>query len=47
MKQTGLKTCYSCHIEKIKTEMQDIGVWICNECLEKSKKVVKKPVKSE
>ena len=47
MKQTGLKTCYSCHVDKLKAEMQDIGVWVCNECYEKSKAPVKKPVKSE
>lgn len=47
MEQTGLKTCYYCHVEKLKAEMQDIGVWVCNECYEKSKAPVKKPVKSE
>lgn len=41
------KTCYSCHIDKVVVEMQQIGVWVCNECLEKTKTPVKKPVKSE
>jgi hypothetical protein len=36
------KTCYSCHLDKIKSEMQEIGVWICNQCLEKSKPAGKK-----
>ena len=48
MKQTELKTCYYCHLEKNKSEMQEIGVWVCNVCLEKSKPLVKKQVtKSE
>jgi ribosomal protein L37AE/L43A len=47
MKQTGLKTCYSCHVDKLKAEMQDIGVWVCNQCLDKSKTPVKKTVKTE
>lgn len=41
------KTCYNCRLSKNKSEMQEIGVWICNECLEKSKPPVKKPSKSE
>ena len=47
MKQTGLKTCYCCHLDKNKSEMQEIGVWVCNQCLDKSKTPVKKSVKSE
>lgn len=31
------KKCYSCHVDKPVAEMQQIGVWVCNECLEKSK----------
>ena len=41
------KPCFHCHTEKDKSEMQEIGVWICNECLEKSKAPVKKSTKSE
>jgi ribosomal protein L37AE/L43A len=37
-----LKTCFHCHLDKNKSEMQDIGVWVCNECLDKSKAPVKK-----
>lgn len=36
------KTCYNCHLDKNKSEMQDVGVWVCNDCLEKSKTPVKK-----
>ena len=31
------KTCYYCHIDKNTVEMQQIVVWFCNDCLEKSK----------
>lgn len=40
------KTCYSCQLDKNKSEMQQIGVWVCNECLEKSKPTDKKPNKT-
>lgn len=41
------KTCYSCHVDKPVADMQQIGVWVCNECLDKSKPPVKKSSKSE
>lgn len=41
------KPCYNCHLHKDKSEMQEIGVWVCNECLEKFKTPVKKSLKSE
>ena len=31
------KKCFSCHLEKNSSEMQEIGVWLCNECLDKTK----------
>lgn len=31
------KKCFSCHIEKNITEMQQIGIWLCNDCLDKTK----------
>jgi hypothetical protein len=36
------KPCYRCHVMKDKSKMQEIGVWICNECLEKLKTPEKK-----
>jgi len=36
------KPCYYCHNIKNIIDMQEIGVWICNECLEKSKTPNKK-----
>ena len=48
IKNVTEKTCYNCHLDKNKSEMQNIGVWVCNECLEKSKTPAKKQtVKSE
>jgi ribosomal protein L37AE/L43A len=44
MKTQLIKTCYCCHLDKNKSEMQEIGVWICNECFEKSKPPVKKQI---
>jgi ribosomal protein L37AE/L43A len=31
------KNCYYCHLDKDTAEMQQIVVWFCNDCLEKSK----------
>ena len=41
------KRCYKCHLEKPRSEMQEMGVWVCNQCFEKFSAPVKKPVKSE
>ena len=38
--------CYKCRVKKERSEMEDLGVWVCKECLEtldnKSKKNKKK-----
>ena len=47
MTKEVLKSCHYCHVYKNKSEMQEIGVWVCNECLEKSKALDKKSVKSK
>lgn len=47
MTKEALKSCHYCHVYKNKSEMQEIGVWVCNECLEKSKAPDKKSVKSK
>jgi ribosomal protein L37AE/L43A len=36
MEKEVKKNCYYCHLDKIKSEMQEIGVWVCNDCLEKA-----------
>ena len=41
------KTCYYCKIEKDTSEMQQIVVWFCNTCSEKSTLKSKKSIKSE
>ena len=28
-------TCYKCREKKERSEMEDLGVWVCKECLEK------------
>jgi len=33
-----IKTCYKCKEKKSTTEMTLIGVWVCNTCLNKTKK---------
>lgn len=41
------KPCYNCHTIKNISDMKEIGVWVCNACLEKFKTPVKKSLKSE
>ena len=38
------KPCYSCHVVKDTSDMEELGVWVCKDCLEKfeSKKKKKK-----
>jgi len=36
------KPCYSCREIKPVSEMEDMGVWVCKKCLEKSGKKKKK-----
>lgn len=38
MKVVLKKNCFYCHLEKNTSDMQEIGVWVCNQCLEKSNK---------
>ena len=26
--------CYKCRVKKERSEMEDLGVWVCKECLE-------------
>lgn len=47
MEKIVKKTCYYCRIEKNTSEMQQIVVWFCNTCLEKSTPKSKKSIKSE
>lgn len=35
------KPCYYCHIIKNISDMKEIGVWVCNTCLDKFDKTVK------
>ena len=32
------KPCYSCHQKKPISELEDMGVWVCKDCLKKPKK---------
>jgi len=36
------KTCFSCKNELPVSEMEEMGVWVCKKCLEKSTKTKKK-----
>lgn len=40
------KPCYNCHKINDISEMQEIGVWICNACLEKLNKPSKNKLKT-
>lgn len=42
MEKGTKKTCYYCHLDKDTAEMQQIVVWFCNDCFEKSKASDKK-----
>ena len=45
MEKIVKKTCYYCKIEKDTSEMQQIVVWFCNKCSEKSSVSTKKKKK--
>lgn len=47
MEKIVKKTCYYCRIEKNTSEMQQIVVWFCNTCSEKSTPKSKKSIKSK
>ena len=47
MEKIVKKICYYCRIEKNTSEMQQIVVWFCNTCSEKSTPKSKKSIKSE
>jgi len=32
------KPCYYCHVVKNTSEMEEIGVWVCKDCLKPSEK---------
>ena len=34
--------CYKCKVAKERSEMEDLGVWVCKDCLEKSESKSKK-----
>ena len=36
------KSCYTCHVVKNISEMEEIGVWVCKDCLKKSENKRKK-----
>ena len=36
------KPCYSCHVVKDTSDMEELGVWVCKDCLEKSESKSKK-----
>ena len=39
------KSCYTCHVVKNISEMEEIGVWVCKDCLKKSENKSKKKKK--
>tara|TARA_R110002074_G_scaffold114748_3_gene245317 strand:- start:634 stop:753 length:120 start_codon:yes stop_codon:yes gene_type:complete len=38
MSKPTKKRCYYCHTEKPISEMKEMGVWVCDTCLNKTKK---------
>jgi ribosomal protein L37AE/L43A len=47
MEKIVKKTCYYCKIEKDTSEMQQIVIWFCNKCSEKSSVSTKKKKKDD
>jgi len=41
------KPCFSCHVVKCTSQMEEMGVWVCKKCLEKSEKKPKKKSKKK